>query len=143
MRKLAPELFESQPDLLHQLVTIMNPNTLMAHGVPVRTHMYPCHLSTVADVILTNPLLCLSLNIKSLSSFRFTEQTSVPESLSSRFLEPTIAASIRALTLQRQSTFAQWTGYVLFLSTLFLLFVLIYIFQLPFLGGGAHYNKTI
>lgn len=38
MRKLAPELFESQPDLLHQLVTIMNPNTLMAHGVPVRTH---------------------------------------------------------------------------------------------------------
>lgn len=35
MRKLAPELFDSQPDLLHQLVTIMNPNTLMAHGVPV------------------------------------------------------------------------------------------------------------
>ena len=36
MKKLAPELFDSQPDLLHQLVTIMNPNTLMAHGVPVR-----------------------------------------------------------------------------------------------------------
>ncbi|XP_030279895.1 lysine-specific demethylase 5B-B isoform X2 [Sparus aurata] len=35
MRKLAPELFESQPDLLHQLVTIMNPNTLMAYGVPI------------------------------------------------------------------------------------------------------------
>ncbi|CAN0189403.1 unnamed protein product [Lampetra planeri] len=35
MRKLAPELFESQPDLLHQLVTIMNPNLLMSHGVPV------------------------------------------------------------------------------------------------------------
>ncbi|KAM4610848.1 lysine-specific demethylase 5B-B [Polymixia lowei] len=35
MRKLAPELFESQPDLLHQLVTIMNPNTLMTHGVPI------------------------------------------------------------------------------------------------------------
>ncbi|XP_069797395.1 lysine (K)-specific demethylase 5Ba isoform X1 [Narcine bancroftii] len=35
MKRLAPELFESQPDLLHQLVTIMNPNTLMAHGVPV------------------------------------------------------------------------------------------------------------
>ncbi|KAG9333773.1 hypothetical protein JZ751_010216 [Albula glossodonta] len=34
MKKLAPELFESQPDLLHQLVTIMNPNTLMSHGVP-------------------------------------------------------------------------------------------------------------
>ncbi|KAJ3602372.1 hypothetical protein NHX12_030129, partial [Muraenolepis orangiensis] len=35
MRKLAPELFESQPDLLHQLVTIMNPNTLMNNGVPI------------------------------------------------------------------------------------------------------------
>uniref|UniRef100_A0A8C4Q4Z0 [histone H3]-trimethyl-L-lysine(4) demethylase n=1 Tax=Eptatretus burgeri TaxID=7764 RepID=A0A8C4Q4Z0_EPTBU len=35
MKKLAPELFEAQPDLLHQLVTIMNPNILMAHGVPV------------------------------------------------------------------------------------------------------------
>ncbi|XP_005637389.2 lysine-specific demethylase 5A isoform X1 [Canis lupus baileyi] len=35
MRELAPELFESQPDLLHQLVTIMNPNILMEHGVPV------------------------------------------------------------------------------------------------------------
>lgn len=39
MKKLAPELFESQPDLLHQLVTIMNPNTLMAHGVPVCVYM--------------------------------------------------------------------------------------------------------
>uniref|UniRef100_A0A803TG81 Lysine-specific demethylase 5A n=1 Tax=Anolis carolinensis TaxID=28377 RepID=A0A803TG81_ANOCA len=35
MRELAPELFETQPDLLHQLVTIMNPNVLMEHGVPV------------------------------------------------------------------------------------------------------------
>ncbi|KAK2821365.1 hypothetical protein Q7C36_020708 [Tachysurus vachellii] len=35
MKKLAPELFESQPDLLHQLVTIMNPNVLMKHGVPI------------------------------------------------------------------------------------------------------------
>uniref|UniRef100_A0A8C9T0K7 [histone H3]-trimethyl-L-lysine(4) demethylase n=1 Tax=Scleropages formosus TaxID=113540 RepID=A0A8C9T0K7_SCLFO len=35
MKELAPELFESQPDLLHQLVTIMNPNTLTAHGVPI------------------------------------------------------------------------------------------------------------
>ncbi|XP_043944415.1 lysine-specific demethylase 5A [Protopterus annectens] len=35
MKKLAPELFEIQPDLLHQLVTIMNPNILMEHGVPV------------------------------------------------------------------------------------------------------------
>lgn len=39
MKKLTPELFEFQPDLLHQLVTIMNPNILMAHGVPVsNTH---------------------------------------------------------------------------------------------------------
>ena len=35
MKKAAPELFESQPDLLHQLVTMMNPNILMADGVPV------------------------------------------------------------------------------------------------------------
>ncbi|XP_072308663.1 lysine (K)-specific demethylase 5Ba isoform X2 [Eucyclogobius newberryi] len=35
MKKLAPELFDCQPDLLHQLVTIMNPNTLMNHGVPI------------------------------------------------------------------------------------------------------------
>lgn len=35
MKNLAPELFESQQDLLHQLVTIMNPNTLMNNGVPV------------------------------------------------------------------------------------------------------------
>ncbi|KAG7280489.1 hypothetical protein CRUP_022018 [Coryphaenoides rupestris] len=35
MKKLAPELFESQPDLLHQLVTIMNPNTLMNNNVPI------------------------------------------------------------------------------------------------------------
>ncbi|CAH2316157.1 lysine-specific demethylase 5C isoform X1 [Pelobates cultripes] len=35
MKRLTPELFESQPDLLHQLVTLMNPNTLMSHGVPV------------------------------------------------------------------------------------------------------------
>lgn len=39
MKKLTPELFEFQPDLLHQLVTIMNPNILMTHGVPVcNTH---------------------------------------------------------------------------------------------------------
>ncbi|KAL1129625.1 hypothetical protein AAG570_012570 [Ranatra chinensis] len=35
MKKAAPELFHSQPDLLHQLVTIMNPNVLMNAGVPV------------------------------------------------------------------------------------------------------------
>jgi len=35
MKKNAPELFEHSPDLLHQLTTIMNPNTLMAYGVPI------------------------------------------------------------------------------------------------------------
>ncbi|KAG8196974.1 hypothetical protein JTE90_009028 [Oedothorax gibbosus] len=35
MRSVAPELFSTQPDLLHQLVTIMNPNLLMSHGVPI------------------------------------------------------------------------------------------------------------
>ncbi|XP_063620870.1 lysine-specific demethylase 5-like [Cydia splendana] len=35
MKAAAPDLFQSQPDLLHQLVTIMNPNILMAAGVPI------------------------------------------------------------------------------------------------------------
>lgn len=35
MKSAAPELFQSQPDLLHQLVTIMNPNILMNADVPV------------------------------------------------------------------------------------------------------------
>lgn len=35
MKTAAPELFRSQPDLLHQLVTIINPNVLMNSGVPV------------------------------------------------------------------------------------------------------------
>lgn len=35
MKKIVPELFHTQPDLLHQLVTIMNPNILMDAGVPV------------------------------------------------------------------------------------------------------------
>jgi histone demethylase JARID1 len=35
MKQNAPELFEQSPDLLHQLTTIMNPNILMAAGVPV------------------------------------------------------------------------------------------------------------
>lgn len=43
MKKLAPELFISQPDLLHQLVTIMNPNTLMTHEVPVCLGRSSCH----------------------------------------------------------------------------------------------------
>ena len=35
MKKTAPELFENSPDLLHHLVTIMNPSVLMKQGVPV------------------------------------------------------------------------------------------------------------
>ncbi|XP_071492108.1 lysine-specific demethylase 5A-like [Diadema antillarum] len=35
MKNQAPELFEAQPDLLHQLVTIMSPTILMNHGVPI------------------------------------------------------------------------------------------------------------
>ncbi|XP_071532238.1 lysine-specific demethylase 5A isoform X2 [Panulirus ornatus] len=35
MKNAAPELFRAQPDLLHQLVTIMNPNILMKAGVPI------------------------------------------------------------------------------------------------------------
>lgn len=35
MKSAAPELFQSQPDLLHQLVTIMNPNILMNANVPL------------------------------------------------------------------------------------------------------------
>lgn len=35
MKQLAPNLFESQPDLLHQLVTICNPLTLLEDKVPI------------------------------------------------------------------------------------------------------------
>merc|ERR1719362_2519858 len=35
MRSSAKELFQGQPDLLHHIVTTMNPNVLQAHGIPV------------------------------------------------------------------------------------------------------------
>jgi histone demethylase JARID1 len=35
MRSYAPELFSKTPDLLHHLVTIMNPSILIHDGVPV------------------------------------------------------------------------------------------------------------
>ncbi|EPQ08372.1 Lysine-specific demethylase 5D [Myotis brandtii] len=41
MKRLTPELFDSRTDILHQLVTLMNPNTLMAYGVPV-VHTNQC-----------------------------------------------------------------------------------------------------
>jgi len=37
MKQTAPELFEQSPDLMHQLTTTLNPNTLMNAGVPVCT----------------------------------------------------------------------------------------------------------
>lgn len=50
MKRAAPELFENQPDLLHQLVTIMNPNILMADGVPV----YRCD-QRAGEFVITFP----------------------------------------------------------------------------------------
>lgn len=35
MKTSAKELFSGQPDLLHHIVTTMNPNVLQAHGIPV------------------------------------------------------------------------------------------------------------
>lgn len=41
MKRLAPNLFESQPDLLHQLVTICNPKSLIEDKVPIhRVNQY-------------------------------------------------------------------------------------------------------
>jgi histone demethylase JARID1 len=36
MKRTAPELFEHQPDLLHQLVTLLSPTVLMENNIPVR-----------------------------------------------------------------------------------------------------------
>lgn len=53
MRSVAPELFEAQPDLLHQLVTIMNPNLLISQGVPVSTeNIYISHCSYMIEFIV-------------------------------------------------------------------------------------------
>lgn len=35
MRNSLPDLFETQPDLLFQLVTMLNPSVLQENGVPV------------------------------------------------------------------------------------------------------------
>ena len=60
MKKLTPELFEFQPDLLHQLVTIMNPNILMSHGVPVRsTHTHRFTHTHTYTFTLTVMNVCL------------------------------------------------------------------------------------
>ncbi|XP_031801143.1 lysine-specific demethylase 5C-like isoform X1 [Sarcophilus harrisii] len=54
MKKLTPELFDSQPDLLHQLVTLMNPNTLMSHGVPGVNAVSSLHCFFCTLVVRTN-----------------------------------------------------------------------------------------
>jgi len=46
MQKAAGDLFEQAPDLLHQLTTIINPNILMAYGVPVMSSSYILLLHT-------------------------------------------------------------------------------------------------
>lgn len=107
MNKLTPELFEYQPDLLHQLVTIMNPNILMAHGVPVSPLSAHANRRTVvcSKVVffLTGWFLLIG---------RLYAQTSVPVNSSSPSPEPTTVASIRDITLQKQSTSALQIGYV-------------------------------
>lgn len=35
MRSCLPDLFDAQPDLLFQLVTMLNPSVLQENGVPV------------------------------------------------------------------------------------------------------------
>lgn len=37
MRNSLPDLFDAQPDLLFQLVTMLNPSVLQENGVPVYT----------------------------------------------------------------------------------------------------------
>ena len=39
MKKNAEDLFESSPDLLHHLVTIIDPSTLNKSGVPVNRNL--------------------------------------------------------------------------------------------------------
>lgn len=56
MKEQAPELFSAQPDLLHQLVTIMSPSVLMKHNLPVSLF---CSRSAL-KVSLENRMHCLS-----------------------------------------------------------------------------------
>lgn len=63
MKKLTPELFEYQPDLLHQLVTIMNPNILMSHGVPVSFTRETSNHYTRLDIFPVAPPTTSSLRV--------------------------------------------------------------------------------
>ena len=104
MKKLTPELFEYQPDLLHQLVTIMNPNILMSHGVPVSlTWTHSRNMVCLKSFLSLTSLLLIG---------RLYVPTSAPVSSSSPSPEPTTVASIRDTTLLRLLTSALQTGYV-------------------------------
>lgn len=50
MRKNAHELFDKSPDLLHHLVTIMNPSILQEYGVPI----YKIH-QNIGEFVVTFP----------------------------------------------------------------------------------------
>lgn len=69
MKQVAPELFDSQPDLLHQLVTICNPNILMKAGVPVSLFsFFPSKHELISESLITNSLfVCIDLSDKSAS----------------------------------------------------------------------------
>ena len=64
MKRTAPELFEQSPDLMHQLTTTLNPNTLMNAGVPVCTLALLLWLSRLEYVIfdILNVIMKSSLN---------------------------------------------------------------------------------
>lgn len=42
MRSSLPDLFDAQPDLLFQLVTMLNPSVLVENGVPVYSVLQVC-----------------------------------------------------------------------------------------------------
>lgn len=105
MKKLAPELFDSQPDLLHQLVTIMNPNVLMEHGVPVCSPYSGLEFDLVKYSWIFMFIYYIYIPL-----LRCTGPISVPGSLWLPFPGPTTAASTRATTLQRLLISAQLIG---------------------------------
>jgi len=51
MKRTAPELFEQSPDLLHQLTTTLNPNTLMNAAVPVSCFCHLCKLPLLPCIL--------------------------------------------------------------------------------------------
>ncbi|RZR83942.1 hypothetical protein BHM03_00010666, partial [Ensete ventricosum] len=56
MRKTLPDLFEAQPDLLFQLVTMLNPSILLEKGVPVYSVLQRCTpLQEPGNFVITFP----------------------------------------------------------------------------------------